>query len=165
VLGFGDARRIAIAEQLIAFAARRRDGLMSRQQLRYRFVVRSDVWLQFVVILGIVCAELTLSPPHAVAQAPSQWKVSLALIRIASTCDGERGSIRATGRTLAYFSQGMPYPVWQVELEPDGSADKVIGRYIHSSRNVRVKVAAGTGPREVTSLDETSLCSFRYIPD
>jgi len=114
---------------------------------------------------GIVLGLSILHPLQAVAQAPDRWNVSLAVIRIASTCDGERGSIRITGRTLAFFGQGMTYPTWEVGLEPDGSADKVVGRYIHSSRNVRVKVAAGTGPREITSLDETNLCAFRYVPD
>jgi len=114
---------------------------------------------------GLIFSAFVLGPGHAVAQGSTQWKVTLTVMRIASTCDGERGSIRVTGRKLAYFSQGMPYPVWEVELEPDGSVDKVIGRYIHSSRNVRVKVAAGSGPREITSLDEITLCTFSYVPD
>jgi hypothetical protein len=59
----------------------------------------------------------------------------------------------------------MPFPDWEVELEPDGSAEKSVGGYIHSNRQIRIKVAPGKGPREITALYERDLCGLKYVAD
>lgn len=50
-----------------------------------------------------------------------------------------------------------------VDLRPDGSAETAYGEYIH--RQIRIKVTAGTGPREITTLNERWMCDFKFIPD
>jgi hypothetical protein len=95
----------------------------------------------------------------------AEWKVSRLVHLQYETCDGGRGTIRIKGNTLAYYDQGMPYPGWDIELQPDGSADNTIGEYIHTHRRLRVKVEPGSGPRMITTMNEISLCSFRYVPD
>jgi hypothetical protein len=112
-------------------------------------------------------ATLMASPFHASAEAvaASQWKVTVALHKTVATCDGGRGSIRVAGNTLQFYGQGMLYPAWEVDLEADGSAQKAVGAYIHSNRQIRVTVAPGSGPREITALYERSLCGFKYMPD
>lgn len=97
--------------------------------------------------------------------ASARWKVSIMVHQTAQSCDGGRGFIKVVGTTLSAYNEGMPYPSWEVKLEADGSANKVVGSYIHSQRLVRVKVAPGTGPREVTALYEDSLCGFKYVSD
>jgi hypothetical protein len=59
----------------------------------------------------------------------------------------------------------LSYPWWEVTLETDGSAHKSVGWAIHTSRQIRVNVSPGQGPREITALDESSLCGFKYVPD
>jgi hypothetical protein len=98
-------------------------------------------------------------------EVSTTWKVSLVLHEYFERNDGGRGFIRATGDKLAYYNQGMSHPVWTVELAPDGSANTTIGGNGRNRRHIRIKVASGTGPREITSLNEASLLSFRYIPD
>jgi hypothetical protein len=61
--------------------------------------------------------------------------------------------------------EGMTYPNWEVKLAPDGSADTRVGGNPHTNRQIRVKVAPGTGPREVTTLNEVVMCDFKFIPD
>ena len=115
--------------------------------------------------LAALALFVALGAGEARAQADTAWKVSVEVYQTASVCDGGRGTIRISGRKLSYFSQGMSYPDWEVELEPDGSASKTVGDYIHPTRPIRVKVAAGTSKRAVSSLGEYTNCGFRYIPD
>jgi hypothetical protein len=96
---------------------------------------------------------------------PEQWKVTALLHKTTATCDGGRGSIRVAGNTLSFYGQGMLYPAFEVELDADGGAEKLVGAYIHSNRQIRVKVAPGSGPREVTALYERNLCGFVFVPD
>jgi hypothetical protein len=91
------------------------------------------------------------------------WKVSVLPDRIAGVCDGGRGFVRVEGNELAYFIEGSRTPAWVVDLRPDGSAETAYGAYIH--RQIRIKVVAGTGPREITSLNERWMCAFKFIPD
>jgi hypothetical protein len=117
---------------------------------------------------GTVLVALALvaqGPAPAVAQPVAEWKVSVEVYQTASFCDGGRGTITVTGSKLSYFGQGMPYPEWEVGLDPDGSANKTVHDYIHGTRPIRIKVAAGTGKRDITSLHEYSNCGFRYVPD
>jgi hypothetical protein len=91
------------------------------------------------------------------------WKVTVVPDRIAGTCDGGRGFFRVSGNTLSYYMEGMRYPNWEVKLAPDGSADTAVGPHIY--KQIRVKVAPGTGPREVTTLNLVAMCDFKFIPD
>lgn len=95
----------------------------------------------------------------------AEWKVSRLVDQLYETCDGGRGTIRIKDGTLAYYDQGMPYPGWDIELQSDGSADNTIGQYIHTNRQLRVKVWPGSGPRMITTMNERNLCTFRYVPD
>ena len=94
------------------------------------------------------------------------WKVTVHLDNDSTACDdGGRGAFKMSGNILGFYGPGMAYPDWNVALDADGSANKIVGEYIHPTRKVRVKVAAGTIPRDVYSLNEASLCGLRYIPD
>jgi len=95
----------------------------------------------------------------------AEWKVSRLVSEFYETCDGGRGTVRIKGNTLAYYDEGMPYPGWDIELQPDGSADNTIGQYVHTNRQLRVKVWPGNGPRMITTMNERNLCTFRYVPD
>jgi hypothetical protein len=95
----------------------------------------------------------------------AEWKVSRLVYLLYETCDGGRGTIRIKGSTLAYYDQGMLYPSWDIELQPDGSADNSVGEYIHTNRRLLVKVWPGSGPRMITTMNERNLCTFRYVPD
>ena len=116
--------------------------------------------------LGALSVSLvfTLGALPAWSDAVSDhWKVSVLVHQTFSYCDGGRGSIQVTGNKLAFYGQGMLYPSWQVALEPDGSFDKAVGRRTY--RRIRIKVAPGEGPREITALYESSLCGFKYVAD
>jgi hypothetical protein len=124
--------------------------------------------------VGIISKLVVLSASSAFAlgalpawseAVPDHWKVSVLLHQTASTCDGGRGEIRVAGNRLAFYAQGLGYPWWEVTLETDGSADKAVGWATHSSRQIRVKIAPGQGPREITALDEGSLCGFKFVAD
>jgi hypothetical protein len=91
------------------------------------------------------------------------WKVSVVPNLIAGVCDGGRGFVRVEGNKLSYYMEGMRYPNWAVDLRSDGSADTAFGAYVH--QQIRIKVTAGTGPREITTLNERYLCDFKFIPD
>ena len=125
------------------------------------------------ILLGyLASASLALSgcvTPNAESMGPypsqSGWKVSVHVEVEANNCTGGRGTMNIAENTLSFFGQGMSYPDWQVALEPDGSAKKTVGVYIHPNRKVRVQVAAGTGPREGHSPFEFSGCGYKYIPD
>jgi hypothetical protein len=124
--------------------------------------------------MGIVSKLATLSASLAFTLGalpawsggiPDHWKDSVLLHQTTSFCDGGRGEIRTAGNKLAFYGQGMPYPWFEIALEPDGSADRTVGAVVHSNRQIRVKVAPGQGPREITALDEDSLCAFKFVPD
>jgi hypothetical protein len=91
------------------------------------------------------------------------WKVSVLPDHIAGVCDGGRGFVRVEGDMLSYYMEGMSKPNWSVTLQSDGSADTAVGPYKH--HQIRVKVAAGTGPRVINTLNEHYLCDFKFIPD
>ena len=91
------------------------------------------------------------------------WKVSVVPDHIAGVCDGGRGFVRVEGNKLSYFMEGLRSPNWVVDLRSDGSAETAYGEYIH--RQIRIKVSAGTGPREITTLNERWMCDFKFIPD
>jgi hypothetical protein len=95
----------------------------------------------------------------------SSWKVSLLVHEYFERSDGGRGVIRASGNRLTYYDQGMSRPVWSVEVGPDGSVNTTIGGNGLNRRHIRIKVAAGTGPREIATVNEATLKSFIYIPD
>jgi hypothetical protein len=124
--------------------------------------------------MGIVSKLATLSASLAFATGalpawseavPDHWRVSVLLHQTVSFCDGGRGEIRVAGNRLAYYPQGLSYPWWEVMLEADGSANRAVGWSIHSSRQIRVRIAPGQGPREITALDENSLCGFKFVAD
>jgi hypothetical protein len=96
------------------------------------------------------------------ADVSTTWKVTRLVHGYFERNDGGRGFFRAEGNTLAYYDQGMPYPAWRVTLEPDGSYDRAIGR---SNKRLRIKIAPGTGPREITTISERTLFGFRYVAD
>jgi hypothetical protein len=98
-------------------------------------------------------------------EVSNTWKVTYAPHGYFTHSDGGRGFIRVTGNKLSYYDQGKSYPTWAVELAPDGSANTTVGGEGRSRRRIRIKVAAGTGPREITSVNETTLNSYIYIPD
>jgi len=101
-------------------------------------------------------------------EVSNTWKVSLLPHEHFTHSDGGRGFIRATSNKLSYYDQGKSYPIWTVELAPDGSADTIVSGETdsrNSRRRIRIKVAPGTGPREITSVNETTLNSYIYIPD
>lgn len=98
-------------------------------------------------------------------QARTTWKVSLLVHEYFEKADGGRGVVRASGNRLTYYDQGMSRPVWSVEVGPDGSVDTTVNGNGINRRHIRIKVAAGTGPREITTVNEATLKSFIYIPD
>jgi hypothetical protein len=80
--------------------------------------------------------------------------------------DGGRTFVMEDGHRFALFNQGVSYPVWEIELEPDGSANKMTHSYIHDNRTVKVQIPAGDKPRAFTAEYETpNLCGFKYLPD
>jgi hypothetical protein len=95
----------------------------------------------------------------------NSWKVSLLVHEYFERSDGGRGVVRASGNRLSYYDQGMSRPVWSVEVGPDGSVNTTVNGNGINRRHIRIKVAAGTGPREITTVNEASLKSFIYIPD
>jgi hypothetical protein len=124
--------------------------------------------------LAILSASLALTfgalPAGSTAlpwcgEVSNTWKVSVLPHGYFTRSDGGRGFIRVTGDTLSYYDQGKSYPVWTVELAPDGSANTTTGGNGHNRRHIRIKVAAGTAPREITTVNETTLRSYIYIPD
>jgi hypothetical protein len=115
-------------------------------------------------VAGLLFAS-ALGGPTPLAAEEATWKVTLLFFRQSETCDGGRGTIHVKGDKLAYFDQGMPYPDWEVTLRPDGGFDNTVGQYIHTNRRLRVKVAPGSGARAIETLNEISLCEFRYVPD
>ena len=120
--------------------------------------------LKFAALSASLALTLGTLPAWAEG-ASDHWKVSALVHQTAATCDGGRGSIRVVGNTLSYYDEGMLYSDWDVELDPDGSAEKSVGATIHSNRQIRVKVAPGNGPREVTAIYERSLCGLKFVPD
>jgi hypothetical protein len=98
-------------------------------------------------------------------EVSSTWKVTWAPHEYFTHSDGGRGFIRVTGNKLSFYEQGKSYPTWAVHLAPDGSADTTVSGDGKNRRRIRIKVAAGTGPREITSVNETTLNSYIYIPD
>jgi hypothetical protein len=98
-------------------------------------------------------------------EVSNSWKVSLLPHEYFERSDGGRGFVRATGDRLSYYDQGMSRPVWSVQLAPDGSANTTIGGNGINRRHIRIKVAAGTGPRQITTVNESTLKSYIYIPD
>lgn len=137
--------------------SRSQQGCAVKREFRPQFIALRGGLLQSVAMLAAVLTVFMLRPVQAVAQAHAEWKVTVTFFERAN-CGGERGTIRVTGRRLAFFHQGMSYAAWGVDLEPDGSADRVSGR-------MHVKVAAGTGPRDITTLEMRSVCGLRYLPD
>jgi hypothetical protein len=100
---------------------------------------------------------------EACEEGSYSWKVSVVPDRIAGVCDGGRGVVRVQGDKISYYAEGMSNPNWVVNLKSDGSAETAYGEYKH--RQIRVKVTAGTGPREITTLNERWMCDFKFIPD
>jgi hypothetical protein len=126
---------------------------------------KTDCGARFMSFVGsLALVSLAASTAHAEA-VPDHWKVTALLHKTTATCDGGRGSIRVAGNTLSFYGQGMLYPAFEVELDSDGGAAKSVGGYIHSNRQIRVTVAPGSGPREVTALYERNLCGLKFVPD
>ena len=124
--------------------------------------------LGVVSVLLIGCREQTLEQyPALDGSFQSKWRFSSAVTTISANCSaGERGSIFVTNdNRLLLVYQGMSYPRLIAPLQSDGSAKVTVGGYEHSNRLVKVTVAAGNTPRIVTSLDEQSLCGYRFDPD
>jgi hypothetical protein len=105
---------------------------------------------------GAGLALVLMGGATPLAAEEATWKVTRLVDHYYETCDGGRGSIRVKGDELAYYDQGMPYPAWN-----DNSA----GEYIHTNRRLRVKIAAGAGPRMITTFSEQNLCAYKYVPD
>ena len=125
-----------------------------------------------LLVVGIICL---VSASACVEDQPStnpgenlsinRWKVSVHQDRGAAGCSRiDIGTIEISGSTLTFYAQGVSYPIWQVALSPDGSANESVGLSNHPTRKIRVKVDAGTSSREVSALSEEAICGVRYIP-
>ena len=79
---------------------------------------------------------------------------------------GDRGTVYVTeDNRLMVVYQGVSYPYFIVPLDADGGANKTVGNYTYPTRPIRVTVAPGTKPRTITSLNEMSLCGYRFDSD
>lgn len=107
--------------------------------------------------------------PGEIAGAIS-WKTSIHLAGgNMQTCgNGNRGSAQVVGNELTLYG-GFNFrpdrPMLAVKLAPDGSADLDVRTAFGQSSRARVKVPAGTGPRQVQFVTYTSVCTYHVIPD
>lgn len=116
-------------------------------------------------VAAAALALVLMGATTPLAAEESSWKVTRLVDRYYETCDGGRGFVTVHGEELAYYDQGMPYPAWKARLAADGSYDNSTGEYIHTNRRLRVKIAAGTGPRMINTFSEQNLCAYKYVPD
>ncbi len=84
-----------------------------------------------------------------------------------TTCSsGSRGRVQTRGQSLMLFGFNLGNrPVLGVRLAADGSADADTNTAFGRNATARVKVAAGTGPREMSFVTYTNVCNYRIIPD
>lgn len=72
--------------------------------------------------------------------------------------------IRTDGKSLAGFGPKGDRQTWLVQLKPDGSADTETDFKGRMSGRVRIKVAAGEGPRPIEFLWLREVCGYRSNP-
>jgi hypothetical protein len=124
----------------------------------------------------IVAAILALASGAAVAssvlaqapqaQASQEWPIVIEHAPgNASTCAPGAGDpiIRVAGGAMSLRFAAFPQPIWTVTLAPDGSFNAVVPSYADPN-GARITVPAGTGPRPITTLQQSHPCGYRLVP-
>jgi hypothetical protein len=120
--------------------------------------------------VGMRDCVFLLKPTTVAPGAIRQWKATMQQTSgNTQVCQsGERGAVTVIGESLFFFQQSWVGPIFGIKVRPDGSADidtmTAYGRSGPRSR-ARVKVAAGTGPREVQFVTYNYVCGYKIIPD
>lgn len=115
---------------------------------------------------GIV-ALLALASGAALAQPALDWPITIEhAADNASTCNAGSGGdpmIRASDGTLSLRFAAFPQAIWTVKPGPDGSFDAVVPSYADPN-GARITVPAGTGPRPISTRQQSHPCSYRLVP-
>ncbi len=113
-----------------------------------------------------VAAILGLATGVAYAQASLEWPVVVEHAPgNASSCAPGTGDpmIRVKDGALSLWFASFPQPIWTVKPAPDGSFDAVVPSYA-DSKGARITVPAGTGPRPITTRQQSQPCGYRLVP-
>lgn len=120
-----------------------------------------------MIALGVAAS---LSVQAALAEAPTQWRVSTNLISGNTWC-GHRGTIgwvRESDGKLSFFDMGNTVEFWTISRAADGSAfGETRGVYPNAAwgrLRYQIVVPAGSGPRAFSSSDLTSACKYKHEP-
>jgi hypothetical protein len=108
-----------------------------------------------------------LKPTTVGPGAIKQWKATMQQTSgNVQTCkSGARGSVTMIGDALFFFEVSWIGPIFGVKVKPDGSADVDTMTAYGRSARARVKVAPGTGPRELSFVTYSNVCGYKVIPD
>jgi len=104
----------------------------------------------------------------AAAQDMLSWNATIQQVSgNVTTCrSGYRGRVHVRGQSLLLYGFDIPNDaLFGVRLAADGSADVDARTAFGANSMARVKVAPGTGPREVNFVTYTNVCNYRIIPD
>lgn len=111
-------------------------------------------------------ASGTAAAPSVLAQASQEWPIVIEHAPgNASTCAPGAGDpiIRVTGGAMSLRFAAFPEPIWTVTPAPDGSFNAVVPSYADPN-GARITVPAGTGPRPITTLQQSHPCGYRLVP-
>ena len=104
--------------------------------------------------------------PSVLDQASQEWPLVIEHAPgNASTCAPGAGDpiIRVTGSVMSLRFAAFPQPIWTVTLAPDGSFNAVVPSYADPN-GARITVPAGTGPRPISTLQQSHPCGYRLVP-
>ncbi len=113
-----------------------------------------------------IVALLVFASGPAFAQPAQEWPVTIEHAPgNASTCAPGAGNpvIRVADSALSLRFAAFPEPIWTVTPAPDGSFDAVVPSYADPN-GARITVPAGTGPRPISTRQQSHPCGYRLIP-
>ena len=114
----------------------------------------------------IVAAALISMCSTAFAQtSPQEWRATLLLDagNLTTCLNRVRGTISIKNNEMSWTPRGWSYSDWSIPLATDGGADLIarVGR----TGSAHMKVPPGSGPRPISTVNQSSGCRYKFVPD